>query len=223
MNSTRRRFGTTVILVSLPLLSNVASFAIFAPLFAPGQTATNADFQGAANLVVTAVGIIELVGFLVVVWLLHKENVSLLAVVNFRLESVRAYLVAGLIALLPTLAAGWLYVRALAQTGVEFNIAQMSPSAVLRWYVLTPIIAAFLEEIIWRGYAIPRVQGRWRSLILTSLSFSLFHGVFSPFVLVATFLQGLVWGWVYQRTQSTMPSMALHFLSRYLVLIPGFR
>ena len=48
------------------------------------------------------------------------------------------------------------------------------------------------------------------------------HGIFNPLVLVATFIQGLMWGWVYQRTQSTLPSMGLHFLSRYLALIPGF-
>ncbi len=90
------------------------------------------------------------------------------------------------------------------------------------WYVLAPISAVSLEEIIWRGYTFPRLQGIWRSLLFTSLSFTLFHGVFNLLAVIATFVQGLVWGWVYRRTDSTMPNMVLHFLSRYLALIPGF-
>ena len=125
-------------------------------------------------------------------------------------------------ALLPTLAAGWLYVQAQAQAGVQSNLSTMSVGEVLLWYGLTPVTAAFLEETIWRGYAIPRLQGVWRSLLLTSLSFALFHGIFNPLALVATFVQGLVWGWTYRRTESTVPSMALHFISRYLALVPGF-
>jgi len=79
-----------------------------------------------------------------------------------------------------------------------------------------------LEETIWRGYALPRLAGIWRGLLFTSLSFALFHGIFNPLAVTAGFVQGLVWGWVYRRTGSTAPGMALHFLSRYLALIPGF-
>ncbi|MFQ5876164.1 MAG: lysostaphin resistance A-like protein [Acidobacteriota bacterium] len=195
---------------------------IFAPLFAPGRTVLDADFRRAGTLVAVAVGIVELIGLLLVVRSLQKEHLSLLSVVNFRLDRVRAYLGAALVALVPTLAAGWLYVRAQARAGVELGIGSMGLGAVLTWYVLTPITAAFLEETIWRGYAIPRVRGRWRGLVLTSLSFALFHGVFSPMAVAATLLQGLAWGWACQRTESTVPGMALHFLSRYLTLIPGF-
>jgi membrane protease YdiL (CAAX protease family) len=126
-----------------------------------------------------------------------------------------------LIALLPTLLAGWLYGQAQAQAGIESNVSQLGWSGIGLWYVLIPISAAFQEETIWRGYAIPRLQGTWRSLLLTSLSFALFHGIFNPLAVVATFVQGLVWGWAYRRTDSTVPSMVLHFLSRYLALIPG--
>ena len=53
-------------------------------------------------------------------------------------------------ALLPTLAAGWLYVQAQAQAGVQSNLSTMSVGEVLLWYGLTPVTAAFLEETIWR-------------------------------------------------------------------------
>jgi len=222
MNLVRRQAQVTVLLVGLPLLSNVASFVIFAPLFAPNRTVTNADFQRAGLTVAIAIGVIELIALLLIVGFLHRENMSLKSVINFQRDRLRAYLFTGLIALLPTLVAGWLYSRAQTQAGVESNLSQLTWGEIGWWYVLTPIAAAFLEETIWRGYTIPRLQGIWRSLLFTSLSFALFHGIFNPLAVVATFIQGLVWGWVYRRTESIVPSMVLHFLSRYLALIPGF-
>ncbi len=222
MNLTGRQTQLTVLLVGLPLLSNVASFVIFAPLFAPNRTVTSADFQRAGLAVGIAIMAIELIALLLIVGFLRQENRSLKSVVNFQRDRLGAYLFTGLIALLPTLVAGWLYSRAQTQAGVESNLSQLSWGEIGWWYVLTPIAAAFLEETIWRGYTIPRLQGMWRSLLFTSLSFALFHGIFNPLAVVATFIQGLVWGWVYRRTDSTVPSMALHFLSRYLALVPGF-
>jgi len=218
----RQRVRLATILIALPLLSNVASFVIFAPLFTPNRKATSADFQHAGTLVSIVVLVVELVALLLITVFLRREHASLKNVIHFQSSRLRAYLVTGLIALLPTLAAGWLYTQAQSQTGVESNLSRLGPGEVLLWYVLAPVVGAFLEETIWRGYAIPRLQGTWRSLLLTSLSFALFHGVFNPLALVATFVQGVVWGWAYRRTESTVPSMVLHFLSRYLALVPGY-
>jgi membrane protease YdiL (CAAX protease family) len=217
-----QRVRLATILVGLPLLSNVASFIIFAPLFDPNRNATSADFQRAGILVGIAVLVIELAALSLIAVFLHKECTSLKSVINVQSDRLRTYFVTGLIALLPTLVAGWLYAQGQSQAGVESNLTKLSTGEVLLWYVVTPVMAAFLEETIWRGYAIPRLEGTWRSLLFTSLSFALFHGIFNPLVLIATFVQGMVWGWVYQRTESTVPSMVLHFLSRYLAFVPGF-
>jgi membrane protease YdiL (CAAX protease family) len=218
----RQRVGLIAILVGLPLLSNVASFVIFAPLFAPNRDATGADFQRAGALVGIAVLGIEFVALLLIAAFLRRERAPLKSVIGFRSNRLRTHLVTGLIALLPTLLAGWLYVRGQAQAGIESDLARLSPGEVILWYVVTPIAATVMEEIIWRGYAIPRLCGTWRSLLLPSVSFALFHGIFSPLVLVAAFVQGMIWGWAYRRTESTVPGMVLHFLSRYLALVPGF-
>ncbi|MER3424500.1 MAG: hypothetical protein C4293_16050 [Nitrospiraceae bacterium] len=111
--------------------------------------------------------------------------------IRFQQDRLQTYLVTGLMALRPTLAAGWLYTQAQAQAGVQSNLSTMSVGEVLLWYGLTPVTAAFFEETIWRGYAIPRLQGTWRSLLFTSLSFALFHGIFNPLALITTFVQGL--------------------------------
>ena len=222
MNTIRHTRLPIVLLIGLPLLSNVAAFVVFAPLVIPGRTPTEADFRSASVGVGITTLVLELIALLLIARALHRENMSLKNVVNFQRDRVRTYLFAGAIALLPTLAAGWLYSQAQVQAGVESKLSQMSWGEIGWWYVLTPILAAFLEETIWRGYSIPRLQGVWRSLLFTSLSFALFHGIFNPLAVVATFIQGLVWGWVCRRTSSTVPSMVLHFLSRYLALIPGF-
>jgi membrane protease YdiL (CAAX protease family) len=222
VKTSRQAIRLITVLVGLPLLSNVASLVIFAPLFAPDQDATSADFQHAGTLAGVVVLVIELLALLLIALFLHRERASLKNVIHFRSKRVQTYLVTGLIALLPTLAAGWVYGQGQSQAGVESDLARLSPGEVLLWYVATPVMAAFLEEIIWRGYAIPRLRGTWPSLLLASLSFALFHGIFSPLALAATFVQGMVWGWVYQRTESTVPSTVLHFLSRYLAFVPGF-
>lgn len=185
----------------------------------PNRATTSADFQRAGVLVDIAILATELIAMLLVTMFLHEERIPLLGVINFQASRLRAYLIAASIALLPTLATGWLYGRAQATAGIETDLSRLGQGETVLWYVVTPIAAAFLEETVWRGYAIPRLQGTWRSLLLTSLSFAMFHGIFNPLALVATFLQGMLWGWVYRYTESTVPSMVLHFLSRYLALV----
>lgn len=111
MNTTRRHTSVAVLLVGLSLVSNVASFIIFAPLFTPGRTLTNADFQRAGLGVGIAVMVIEIIALLLIVGFLRQENVSLKSVVNFQRDKLRAYLITGLIAILPTLLAGCMLKR----------------------------------------------------------------------------------------------------------------
>ena len=206
------------LLIGLPVLSNLLSFIIFAPLLAPGRAATAADFRRAGILLAVGLLVVEATALLTIALSLHRRNRSLMSVVNLHPNRLPLYVSTGLLVLVPTLAAGWLYSLAQAQTGMEAGFSRLSQGDIAYWYVLMPVAAAFLEETIWRGYAIPRTRGRWRALLFSSLSFALFHGIFNPLAVAATLLQGLVWGWTYQRTESTMPSMALHFLSRYLIL-----
>ncbi len=205
-----------ILLVGLPVLSNIVSVIVFAPLFIPGRTATPTEFQQAGVLVGIAILVIEVLAIFLIILLIRRENRSIKNIVNFQTINIHSYLITGLIALVPTLAAGWLYSLGQAQTGVESNLEQMNQGEIILWYVITPFAAAFLEETIWRGYGISHLKGIWRGLLFTSVSFALFHGIFNPLAVVATFMQGLVWGWVYHRTQSTIPSMVLHFISRYL-------
>lgn len=222
MSTTYHTRLPAALLIGLPLLSNAASFIVFAPLFVPGRTPSDTNFRLASMRAAIAILVVELLALWLIVRALRREHASLKSVVNVQPDRVRAYLFAGGDALLPTLAAGWLYARAQALAGVETSLSRLSWAEIGWRYVAAPVSAAFLEETIWRGYALPRLRGAWRGLLLTSLSFALFHGIFNPLAVVATCIQGLAWGWTYRRTNSTAPGMALHVLSRYLALVPGF-
>jgi membrane protease YdiL (CAAX protease family) len=211
--------GVKYLLIGLPLISNIISFLIFVPLFTPGRMVTNDEFRVAGNFLGLSLAIVEIVGILVVMSLVHKEKAPLTSIINYQKSNLRPYFIIGLVALIPTIVLGWLFVQAQVQAGIEITITQMSTQEVILWFGIIPITTALCEELIWRGYAIPRIQGSKRKLILTSLSFAAFHGIFNPIVLVITFFQGLLWGWVYQRTESPLPSMSLHFVSRYLAIV----
>jgi membrane protease YdiL (CAAX protease family) len=213
--------GVAAVLVAVPVLANAASFTLFAPLFAPGRSPSPADFQRATTIAALAILAIEMLGLVWVAANVRAEGGSLRAIVNLRRDRWRAYCAAALIASPPTLLAGWLYLAAQAGAGIDASPTRMSAAEAALWYAAIPVTAALAEETIWRGYAIPRIQGAWRSLVLAGLSFAAFHGLAQPLALVATFLQALAWGWAFRRTGSTAPGMALHFLSRYLALAPG--
>lgn len=209
------------LLFGLPILSNVVSLIIFAFLFTPGKATTEADFKSASAMIAISIFFIELIAFIYVIRFLHKEGLSLKSLLNLSRNKLQ-YFKYFLIGLIPTIFAGWLYCQGQAQAGIETKLSSLTPLEIINWYVFAPIIIPLFEESIWRGYVLPRMSGVIRGLILTSLSFAFFHGIFNPLVLVATFLLGLVWGWVRLITDSTIPGMGLHFISRYLSLIPGF-
>jgi membrane protease YdiL (CAAX protease family) len=211
-----------LLLICLPIISNIALFVIFAPLFTGGKEVAAADFKQASILVGFAVLCIEIIAFLLILIALKKENTSIRKLISFDKLKVKLYIKYFLLALLPTLLAGWLYCKAQVGMGIETDISKYTGNELFIWLILTPILVPFLEESIWRGYCLPRFSRPVRGIILTSVSFAFFHGIFSPLVLLATFLQGIIWGVLYLKTKSIIPGFLLHLLSRYLLFIPGF-
>jgi membrane protease YdiL (CAAX protease family) len=80
---------------------------------------------------------------------------------------------------------------------------------------LTPLTAAFTEELIWRGHIISGLELRgkrpWTAILISAVSFSLIHGVFLPDKLLATFLLGIVTGYYYVRERNLIPLMFTHW------------
>lgn len=82
---------------------------------------------------------------------------------------------------------------------------------------ITPVTAAFCEEIVWRGRVLTGELARGRSIrgavIVGAVWFSLIHGVFLPDKLVVTFVWGLIAGLYYLRERNLVPLIAAHLVT----------
>lgn len=82
----------------------------------------------------------------------------------------------------------------------------------LFWFFAIPITAGVTEELIWRGYAITRMEAqgrkRWPAILLSALSFALIHG--TPVHWAITFVVGIIAGYYYTRERKLVPLIATH-------------
>lgn len=78
-----------------------------------------------------------------------------------------------------------------------------------------PATAAFCEELIWRAYIPAGLAARSLTqvpvLLVSSLSFSMIHGIFLPDRLLVTFLLGLVAGIYFLKERNLLPVMITHW------------
>ena len=82
-------------------------------------------------------------------------------------------------------------------------------------------LIALPEEVFFRGYLISRLKDIWPpflTLLFTALIFGLIHLVLNPLSVIPAFLSGLLWGWVYLKTESILPSVTAHILINLLII-----
>ena len=108
------------------------------------------------------------------------------------------------------------YILYLISSMPDLSYRDMSPLQVITFLLITPVTAAFTEELIWRGHIISGLELRgnnsWTSLLISAISFALIHGVFFPDKLLVTFLIGIVTGIYYVRERTLLPIMSIHWL-----------
>ncbi|MGD8398011.1 MAG: type II CAAX endopeptidase family protein, partial [Anaerolineae bacterium] len=111
--------------------------------------------------------------------------------------------------------------------------ALADPALVLQLVMANLLISGFSEELGWRGFALDRLQGRWRALrasLILGLVHGLWHlplffipgitqgemGLLSPGALVflaGSVAGGVIFTWVYNNTQrSILSAVLLHFM-----------
>jgi len=97
----------------------------------------------------------------------------------------------------------------------DLSYRDMSPFQISLFMLLTPVTAAFTEELIWRGHIISGLEMRGKkpgvAVFISAISFALIHGVFLPDKLAVTFLIGIVTGVYYLRERSLVPIMVTHW------------
>ncbi len=87
-------------------------------------------------------------------------------------------------------------------------------------FLKVAIIAPIVEELIFRGvilHGFARNYSRLRSVVLSALLFALFH--LNPWQLPATFMLGLLLGWIMVYTRNIYLAIAGHSLNNILVLL----
>jgi membrane protease YdiL (CAAX protease family) len=85
--------------------------------------------------------------------------------------------------------------------------------------ILIVFLAPLGEEMVFRGiaYTALRQRGKWRALIVTSLLFAVAHMQVIHFIPI--FLIGLVLAYLFERTGSLKPAIALHMLVNLILMI----
>ena len=83
--------------------------------------------------------------------------------------------------------------------------------------VFTCLTAAFVEEFIFRGYLLPRLQiltgNQWISVFLSSLLFGLAHAGYSDINrMLFAFITGLIFGFYYSKYRSLTVLLICHFV-----------
>ncbi len=95
-----------------------------------------------------------------------------------------------------------------------------SPADLIGVIFVIAIVAPVVEETVFRGvlyrYLRPRL-GVFLSIIITSFIFAIVH--FIPVILPLLFVAGCFLAWVSERYNSLYPSMFLHFLNNFTMVI----
>lgn len=85
------------------------------------------------------------------------------------------------------------------------------------WLILVSyaLLSAPLQEVVFRGIIIRRLEvitkNKWIIIGISSVLFALVHVMFwNPMLVVATFLGGMVWGWLFMRYGNLWPIQVSH-------------
>lgn len=87
-------------------------------------------------------------------------------------------------------------------------------------FIKVAVLAPVVEELIFRGvilHGLSRNYSRLRSVVISALLFALFH--LNPWQFPATFMLGLLLGWIMVYTRNIYLAIAGHSLNNLLVLI----
>jgi membrane protease YdiL (CAAX protease family) len=86
--------------------------------------------------------------------------------------------------------------------------------AFLSYAITTLLLAALPEEWFFRGYFMTRLGGNARANLISSVFFSLVHGLTRGWSAAAlVFVPSLFYGWLYQRTRDLPLLVLAHALS----------
>lgn len=139
------------------------------------------------------------------------------------------YLFIALLLFLPLLDKGWLLPRLNLKPGLMllwflcvcilcvllfFNPEQ------LQFVFMTVVLVALPEEWFFRAYLMTRLGKNIQANIVSSIAFSLIHGVTRGRVVgVEVFIPSLLFGWLFQKTDDLISCILVHSISNLLFIL----
>jgi len=88
-------------------------------------------------------------------------------------------------------------------------------------YIVLCLFAPFVEELVFRGAILKALLGgmksHWTAIFVSALLFALVHA--NPAQMPHALLIGLLLGWLYYRTGSILPGVALHWVNNTVAYI----
>jgi membrane protease YdiL (CAAX protease family) len=98
------------------------------------------------------------------------------------------------------------------------------PLPIAIWAILVfPVVVAVVEELVFRGYALPRLEvltgNRWAAAFIMALGFGLHHTILpvidfrhAAAFMIAVLPPALFYSWIYFRSRRLMPLIVAHWL-----------
>ena len=105
-------------------------------------------------------------------------------------------------------------------TQINTNVNIVLSGAPIWFYIFVAIIEPINEEILFRGFMVPRL-----GIVISALIFGVLHsGYNSTFgiEIIAAFVFGIISGYVFKKTDSLYPSIIAHILVNTLAVIVLF-
>lgn len=90
-------------------------------------------------------------------------------------------------------------------------------------YVAIGLLAPLAEEVVFRGAVLRKLlelmghKWRWGAIVISAAVFGALHGNNAQFC--TAFVMGIVLGWMYYRTRSIVPGIAMHFVNNSTVYV----
>lgn len=88
-------------------------------------------------------------------------------------------------------------------------------------YFVLCLLVPFVEEVVFRGAILKSLLGRfanpWVAILISAVIFAVIH--LNPAQMPHALLIGLLLGWMYRRTGSILPGVALHWVNNTVVYI----
>jgi len=156
-------------------------------------------------------------------WLIDRDFTSVFLRGGNLKKTFKIGLIVSPIALIPFLALG----------GLSLSVGLDVIFAWLPWMCLFAFSNAFMEELMIRGLFLKKynaIFGKNTSLLLTSVIFALFHQAIIEFTdpvtftifLLITFILGISWGYIMQKSDSIWGAVLAHAIADILFIITVF-